>query len=252
MYTCRRTTPAAEHHSSPPADPLVYRKNKKLASPVAAVVDVPCTNIPRQHTASNRPATKPGATQAQRHRLLSERCRSTGNADPNRAEHQQPMIRFEESGRHVELRGPEGPSWDACDMVLEGSERHSNMHGSISLAGSALTAEDVESSVHNDNMSVFMHGDTYKDDVGVPVTQRISACGGIKARQGARHRSKGQEERLMFRYDAGLRMAMALQAESQGGTLPQVAVRGSVKLQRSKAFVTDCKAHSRLMAWRAT
>lgn len=250
---CRRATPAAGHHTCPPEDTLAHSANHKSSSPVAAVVDVPCTIPARQHTVDSRSAAKPGASQALTHRQLSEQLSSDRNTDASRVEQQRPAVRFDASSRGAELRDLRAASsLDACDMMSEGSGQNSNMHGSISLAGSAFGADDVGSSVHNGSISVCMHGDTCDGDVGGQVTQRISAAGGIRSRPGVKQRRKGPEERLLLQYDAGLRMAMALQAESQGGMLPQVAVRGSVRLQRSKAFVTDCKVHSRLMAWRAT
>jgi hypothetical protein len=74
----------------------------------------------------------------------------------------------------------------------------------------------------------------------------------LKDRSRAKQRIKGREEIPLLQYDAGLRMAMALQAESHGGMLPQVRMHGNVKLQRSKAFVTDSKTHSRHLGWRQT
>lgn len=250
-WACRHTTPATTGHQAYPTEGILPKPTS------ATVVDVPYSTTTRRQAKTSRPLTKPRASPEAGHRRLSERCSSSAQmADANSSVQQGPMIRFDHSNKGAELRELRAASsLDACDMMSEVSQ-HSNMHGSISLAGNGLGGDDVASSAHLSSISVCVHGDTWhgEEHERAP-TQRISARGGIKSRSGAKHRLRGHDDGTpLLQYDAGLRMAMALQAESHGGILPQVAVRGSVKLlqRSSKAFVTDCKAHTRQTAWRAT
>lgn len=177
----------------------------------------------------------------------SHRCTSSRTQDGFSNLRQEHVVHFDENINDAILR--DLSRREECDSASDAS--NSNMHGSISLAGSGLARNDASSSQHHGSVSVCMHGDTWEaDGLERQPTTFVGAHEAIQGRYGSVHDGRRKGDHSLLRYDAGLRMAMALQAESYVGVLPQAAARGSVSLRRSKAFVTDSKAHARQAVWK--
>jgi hypothetical protein len=180
---------------------------------------------------------------------MSEQC---GRPLPHASstEQQGGMMHFAVDDRGAELQELHAASSLTAGDRMPEVLHHSNLHSSVCLATSDLGCDDLDSTAHHSGCISVCMGDTWED---AHDERLVTECAGAHDPLKDRPRSreiKGCSEYSPLQYDAGLRMAMALQAEPHGGMQSEARLHASVKLRKSKPFVTDNKMHSRHFGWR--